>query len=78
MRQARNARERRWNQGLRGVPTWELSAKRVGILGFGPIGQAMARLLLGFGGETVYYKRTPAPPRSSRSFERITFLSKSS
>jgi lactate dehydrogenase-like 2-hydroxyacid dehydrogenase len=60
VRQARNTREKRWNEGLRGMPTWELSGKRVGIVGLGPIGQAMARLLLGFGGETVYYKRTPA------------------
>jgi phosphoglycerate dehydrogenase-like enzyme len=62
VRQARNARDRRWNEGLRNIPTWELSDKRVGILGLGPIGQAMARLLAGFGGETVYYKRTPAAP----------------
>jgi lactate dehydrogenase-like 2-hydroxyacid dehydrogenase len=60
VRQARYTREKRWNEGLRGMPTWELSGKRVGIVGLGPIGQAMARLLLGFGGETVYYKRTPA------------------
>jgi phosphoglycerate dehydrogenase-like enzyme len=62
VRGARSARDRRWNEGTRGVPTWELSGKRVGIVGLGPIGRAMARLLLGFGGETVYYKRTPAPP----------------
>ena len=60
VRQTRNARDRRWNEGLRGMPTWELSDKRIGILGLGPIGQAMARLVQGFGGETVYYKRTPA------------------
>jgi lactate dehydrogenase-like 2-hydroxyacid dehydrogenase len=61
VRGARNTRDRRWNEGLRGVPTWELSAKRVGIVGLGPIGQAFARLLIGFDTETVYYKRTPAP-----------------
>jgi phosphoglycerate dehydrogenase-like enzyme len=62
VRQARNTRDKRWNEGLRGTPTWELSNKRVGIVGLGPIGQAFARLLTGFGAETVYYKRTPAPP----------------
>ena len=62
VRGANSAREKRWNEGTRGKATWELSGKRVGIVGLGPIGQAMARLLLGFGGETVYYKRTPAPP----------------
>lgn len=61
VRQANNTKARKWNQGMREIPTWELSGKRVGILGLGPIGQAMARLLTGFGGETVYYKRTPAP-----------------
>jgi lactate dehydrogenase-like 2-hydroxyacid dehydrogenase len=62
VRQARNTRDKRWNDGLRGMPTWELSGKRVGIVGLGPIGQAFARLLLGFNTETVYHKRTPAPP----------------
>jgi lactate dehydrogenase-like 2-hydroxyacid dehydrogenase len=60
VRGARSARDKRWNEGARGVPTWELSGKRVGIVGLGPIGQALARLLLGFGTDTVYYKRTPA------------------
>jgi phosphoglycerate dehydrogenase-like enzyme len=63
VRGARSAREKRWNEGSRGVPTWELTGKRVGIVGLGPIGQAMARMLVGFGGETVYYKRTPASPQ---------------
>jgi glyoxylate reductase/D-3-phosphoglycerate dehydrogenase len=60
VRQANNTKARKWADGVRGLPTWELSSKRVGILGLGPIGQAMARLVTGFGGETVYYKRTPA------------------
>ena len=62
VRGARNTRDRRWNEGIRGAPSWELSGKRVGIIGLGPIGQAMARLLHGFGTDTVYYKRTPATP----------------
>ena len=61
VRQANNAKAKRWNRGLHGG-TWELSNKRVGIIGLGPIGRAMARLLQGFGGEIVYYKRTPASP----------------
>lgn len=61
VRGANNTRAKRWNQGLRGG-TWELSNKRYGIVGLGPIGRAMARLLQGFGGEVVYYKRTPASP----------------
>ena len=62
VRQAKNVRERRWNQGLREVPTWELSAKRVGIIGLGPIGRATARILTGFGCDTVYNKTSPAAP----------------
>ncbi len=62
VRQAANTKARKWNEGMRAFPTWELSGKRVGIVGLGPIGQAMARLLLGFGTDTVYYKRTPAAP----------------
>jgi phosphoglycerate dehydrogenase-like enzyme len=61
VRQANHAKAKRWNQGLRGG-TWELSNKRYGIIGLGPIGRTMAHLLQGFGGEVVYYKRTPAPP----------------
>ncbi len=60
VRQANNVRERRWNQGMREVPTWELTAKRVGLIGLGPIGRATARLLTGFGCDTVYYKTSPA------------------
>ena len=58
LRQSRNARERRWNQGLNQFPTWELSGKQVGLLGVGAIGSATARLLTGFGCDTVYYKRS--------------------
>lgn len=60
--QSRNARERKWNQGLRGASSWELTGKRVGILGLGPIGQAMARMLKGFTTDVVYHKRTQASP----------------
>jgi phosphoglycerate dehydrogenase-like enzyme len=59
--QANNAKSRCWSQGLRGG-SWELSNKRYGIVGLGPIGRAMARLLRGFGGDIVYYKRTQAAP----------------
>ena len=39
--------------------TFLLSGKTIGIIGFGAIGQAVARLLAGFGCRIVYAKRTP-------------------
>lgn len=41
--------------------TFLLSGKTVGIVGFGAIGQALARLLTGFGCRILYAKRTPLP-----------------
>ena len=58
LRQSRNTKEGRWNQGLSEQPTWELHGKRIGLVGMGAIGSATARLLIGFGCETVYYKRS--------------------
>lgn len=42
-------------------PTFLLSGKTVGIVGFGAIGQALAGLLKGFGCRILYAKRTPLP-----------------
>lgn len=39
-----------------------LSGRVVGIIGLGHIGQALARLLTGFGCEVIYAKRTPLSP----------------
>lgn len=43
------------------MQTFMLSGKTVGIIGFGAIGQAFARLLKGFGCTILYNKRTPLP-----------------
>jgi lactate dehydrogenase-like 2-hydroxyacid dehydrogenase len=40
----------------------ELSGRRLGIIGMGRIGAAVARRALGFGMEVVFYNRTPANP----------------
>ncbi|WP_341989063.1 2-hydroxyacid dehydrogenase [Azorhizobium sp. AG788] len=47
--------------GIGGLPrdTYTLSGKTVGIVGFGAIGTAVARVLKGFGCTILYSKRTP-------------------
>lgn len=47
--------------GMLPGPTFLLSGKTVGIVGFGAIGQALAGLLKGFGCRILYAKRTPLP-----------------
>jgi len=47
--------------GVLPAPTFLLSGKTVGIVGFGAIGQSVARLLKGFECRILYAKRTPLP-----------------
>ena len=46
------------------TPTYQLSGKKVGIIGFGAIGQNVARLLKSFDAEVLYAKRSALPPQS--------------
>ncbi len=46
-----------WTGGNFGRPSLQLSGKTVGIVGFGAIGQAFARLLAGFGCPILYHQR---------------------
>ncbi|AMJ62748.1 2-hydroxyacid dehydrogenase [Bosea sp. PAMC 26642] len=48
-----------WRGGRLPGETFQLSGKTVGIVGFGAIGQNVARLLKGFGCTILYSKRTP-------------------
>ena len=57
-RGAQNAKEGKWNSGLRETPSWEIAGKCVGIIGMGAIGQRVAKMLIGYDCDTVYYKRT--------------------
>jgi glyoxylate reductase len=43
----------------------ELSGKTFGIIGFGKIGQAVARRAVGFGLEVIVYNRSPINPEAS-------------
>ncbi|MFZ8951824.1 MAG: NAD(P)-dependent oxidoreductase, partial [Alphaproteobacteria bacterium] len=46
------------------TPTYQLSGKKVGIIGFGAIGQNVARLLKSFDAEVLYAKRSALPSQS--------------
>ncbi|HYZ60940.1 MAG TPA: 2-hydroxyacid dehydrogenase [Acetobacteraceae bacterium] len=51
-----------WTGGNFARPSMQLSGKTVGIIGFGAIGQALARLLQGFGCTILYNKRHRLDP----------------
>lgn len=50
-----------WRKGEIGGRTFTLSGKTIGLIGMGPIGQTVARLLKGFGCRLLYTKPTPLP-----------------
>jgi phosphoglycerate dehydrogenase-like enzyme len=51
-----------WTGGNFGRPSLQLSGKTVGIVGFGAIGQTLARLLAGFGCPVLYHQRRRLDP----------------
>ena len=51
--------EGRWPKAELGATSMRLSGKTVGIVGLGHVGQALARLLSGFGCEVLYTGRSP-------------------
>jgi lactate dehydrogenase-like 2-hydroxyacid dehydrogenase len=55
------------------APTWmmgrRLSGKRLGIIGMGRIGQAVARRARAFGMQIHYHNRTPVSPRIAEDLE---------
>lgn len=57
-------------RGITTLPgeTFQLSGKTVGIVGFGAIGQNVARLLKGFSCRILYAKRTPLPKSEAAAF----------
>ena len=51
-----------WNSGNFSRPAFLLSGKMVGLVGFGAIGRAVARLLKGFGCTVLYHQRHQVDP----------------
>lgn len=56
-----------WRKGELSPTSTTLPGKVVGIIGMGHIGQALARLLAGFGCTILYTKRTPLPPEQEEA-----------
>lgn len=56
-----------WRTGPLPGDAYTLSGKTVGIVGFGTIGQTLARLLKGFGCTILYSKRNPLAPEEERA-----------
>lgn len=61
-----------WRKSELSPTSWKLSGKTVGIVGMGHIGQALARLLAGFGCTILYSKRTPLTAEEERDLS-LTF-----
>ncbi len=57
----RLVRNGEWSGGLSNDENYELCGRTVGIVGFGAIGQALARRLVGFGVKTLYTDMVSAP-----------------
>jgi phosphoglycerate dehydrogenase-like enzyme len=53
-----------WSTAALGARTFMLAGRTVGLVGFGPIGQHVARLLGAFGCRVLYAKRTPLAPEA--------------
>ena len=51
-----------WAGNTHGLDMFTLRGKRVGIIGFGNIGQSVARILKGFEAAVTYYDIRPIPP----------------
>jgi phosphoglycerate dehydrogenase-like enzyme len=62
----RSTREGRWRAAIDGTNTFEMAGKVVGIMGFGNIGQKVARRVQAFDATVQYYDKFPLPPARER------------
>jgi phosphoglycerate dehydrogenase-like enzyme len=58
----RAVKEGRWNAAIDGMNTFEMANKVVGVLGFGNIGQKVARRVQAFDAIVQYYDKFPLSP----------------
>ena len=61
-----STRAGRWSAPIDGFNTFEMADKTVGIVGFGNIGQRVAKRVLGFEARVQYYDPFPQPPERER------------
>jgi len=62
-------REGRWREAIDGTNTFEMAGKVVGVLGFGNIGQKVARRVQAFDATVQYYDKFPLPPERERELK---------
>lgn len=67
MRGHTGIREGKWRKSEVAPSSLTLSGRTVGIVGFGSIGKALARLLSGFGCQIIYTKRNPIDPAEAEA-----------
>ena len=65
----RAVREGRWNAAIDGMNTFEMANKVVGVLGFGNIGQKVARRVQAFDATVQYYDKFPLAPERERELK---------
>jgi lactate dehydrogenase-like 2-hydroxyacid dehydrogenase len=65
----RTVREGRWSAAIDGMNTFEMANKVVGVLGFGNIGQKVARRVQAFDAIVQYYDKFPLPPERERELK---------
>jgi phosphoglycerate dehydrogenase-like enzyme len=62
----RSTREGKWRAAIDGTNTFEMAGKVVGIMGFGNIGQKVARRVQAFDAAVQYYDKFPQTPARER------------
>lgn len=69
----RDVRAGRWNSGIDGLSTFELSNKLIGVLGLGNIGQKVAKRVQAFEARVQYFDEFADPKRDKElGFERVS------